>query len=1181
MFDSGPESWFSKKPRWMIAPLLVACFLATKPQNSQAQQPDPRPVTAETPKESSGTEPQKTEPVKSPGDDKEGKNPGWIREQTIYVPFHKLRELFEAPGRGVYIPYERFQELWTKARASLEPVKPPAPPVNSVIASMESDARVEGDVVLVKSTLSLDLLGKEWHEALLRLGDVAIRSAKLDGAPARIVSRPNEGYVLLVEPRTDGKESGLRTLEIEFAKAHEKTGGVQRVSFQTPSAVVHKWTIRVPGKANRVQAKPSVASRDLAVEGAEETKIEAFLGPTLQVDLEWNAKAEGASGLEALVSVESRQEVSIEENAHLTKANIQYQISRAPVTQLQLRVSSDHKVVNVADANVKQWDVQPDGGGQLLKVDLFEPATKSQSLLVELERFFDKTPTEPVDLAQITVVNASRQQGMILLRAPESIRADVARRVGLSRVDASQLGLDPSGRPWTLALRHSTSAWSAALSVKAVEPRVVADTLTEVYLEPEMESVDWLGMLEVSRAGVFQLEAKLPTGFTVRDVVGRPAPGFEAAQVESHRVEGSDPTKLTIQLGRQSIGRLAVMARLERRLEGDAALSNPGAQSTTTFETPRFVGPMFEHGKSFVVFHAPSSLRVNPKAPSGMRPIAIETIPLLNASTRDGRFPNLQAIFGYAVYQPVASLTIDGERRQPQATVRQALMIEVDSGVAKHKAIFEYEVRYGGLKTLRLDLPTSVAQKTRGQINGDPIEPAPADVENGYIAYQLRADGEFTGNFAIELNWEEKLKELKPGESQPLEVPRLIPRGVDRAWGQLAIAKAPSMDVTPADDGDGLRPIDPDQELITKYDKSVSRAYEFLDKWALKLNLSRFELGDVKRLSIERAYIRAVVTRSKQLTYQCFFRVRSLSQRLPIKLPDGVDLSTAFDTQPLFVDGKPVTLEREGSQLFVPLTGQTSQTPAIVELRYTMDGDASHLELPQFEDGIALQKVYLTAYLPREQRVLHANGPWEDLAVSRLGWNDLSRNDADFSYERTSDANLADWVREGLSIPTRMDSFAVDGVAYRFATVHPAQGPESALGLWSTNRAVFASIIWIGFLAAALVLVTRRFRERLFFLAIVFVGASAVSMFWPRLAIAFLESWWWLLVWSILAIWIAAWLLELWNKPPRLPIGSPFARRRGSASDSHPDFKESTQESSEGESAVKAGEASEGGDTHA
>ena len=53
------------------------------------------------------------------GDD----NPNSLNEQTIYVPYEKLRETFERDGRGVFLPYDKFQQLWKQARQN-QPKKP-------------------------------------------------------------------------------------------------------------------------------------------------------------------------------------------------------------------------------------------------------------------------------------------------------------------------------------------------------------------------------------------------------------------------------------------------------------------------------------------------------------------------------------------------------------------------------------------------------------------------------------------------------------------------------------------------------------------------------------------------------------------------------------------------------------------------------------------------------------------------------------------------------------------------------------------------------------------------------------------------------------------------------------------------------------------------------------------------
>ena len=41
------------------------------------------------------------------------------REQTIYIPYTKLRQIFEKEGRGVFVPYDEFQRLWKAAQSAL------------------------------------------------------------------------------------------------------------------------------------------------------------------------------------------------------------------------------------------------------------------------------------------------------------------------------------------------------------------------------------------------------------------------------------------------------------------------------------------------------------------------------------------------------------------------------------------------------------------------------------------------------------------------------------------------------------------------------------------------------------------------------------------------------------------------------------------------------------------------------------------------------------------------------------------------------------------------------------------------------------------------------------------------------------------------------------------------------
>ena len=101
------------------------------------------------------------------------------REQTIYIPYEKLRQTFEKDGRGVFIPYERFQELWKAARAQERKPAEVKPPTPAVITMADSEATVGKEVVRVAARLKIDLLASGWVEVPLRLEDAGVISASL------------------------------------------------------------------------------------------------------------------------------------------------------------------------------------------------------------------------------------------------------------------------------------------------------------------------------------------------------------------------------------------------------------------------------------------------------------------------------------------------------------------------------------------------------------------------------------------------------------------------------------------------------------------------------------------------------------------------------------------------------------------------------------------------------------------------------------------------------------------------------------------------------------------------------------------------------------------------------------------------------------------------------------------
>jgi hypothetical protein len=1034
-----------------------------------------------------------------------------VREESIYIPYTKLREVFEKEGRGVFLPYEKFQALWQAARDSGRLPAEARPPVDALLLEVENKATVSKDVLKVSAVARIEVLKEGWVEVPLRLGDVALTQAALDDRPARIVS-DGDGYKLLIEKK--GREPQQFTLKLEFAKAYTKAPGQNSVAIDTPQAPVSKWEVRIPESGVKVNIQPLLAATEVppaAGAKAEETVVLAFVGAAPTVRIDWTPKAEGAKGLEALASVKVEEEVRIDEGVTRTRARLAYEISRAELTRLEVEVPADQKVVNVFDANVREWSVAPAEAAQKISAQLFEPAKQAQNLVVELEKFGGEViaPQPPpagaeaqpraagpqaADIAApvVRALGVGRQQGVVVVQVAPGLRAEAARQSGLSQLDAGDLPPALAKGKWNFSYRYAALPFDLALRVEKVQPRILADSFVEVRLGAEGLSERLLTVYTIERAGVFRLEFDVPEGYDVRSVRGAQGPGgAEAAQIDSHHLEGEKKTRLVVNLSRKALGKAGVEVQLYKALHEPDLLAPTGKAAAIPLVIPRVAPAGVERETGRLVVYAPESLTVNPTAAAGLRSIPVaEALQGSGGAAPSG--PD-RSVLAFAYTQEPVTLALAAERRKPQVTVGQLLVGRIDSGVVKYESTLFYEVLYSGVKSLRLDVPKDLAADIRvvtDRIRRQTLEDAqrPKDTPEGYEAWSLAGEAEFMGKVTVRLAWERAIDKLDVGKSVALTIPRLVPRDVYRAWGQIVLAKAETIDVQEsAEPGKvaGLRPIDPQNDLMPGASvPSAARAFEFHDEWALAVVATMYKLEDVKRTSIERALVRTVVTLGERWPVQALYRMRSARQRLLVKLPAGV----AFDTEPLRLGGRPVPLERgeaEGASFFVPLVGQKADEPFLLELRYTVPAGTLRVECPAFPEEPAVQKVYLSVYLPKDWDYLGSTGPWTD----EIAWRFTPAGLRPLAHQ--TDASLiTGWVREGLAVQGNPEeNFPTDGRQYLFSTVGAADPPAGALRLVAVDHTWLAAGVVAVILAIGVILTFTRAAVRL-----VAAGALAVLL---------------------------------------------------------------------------------------
>ncbi len=351
-------------------------------------------------------------------------DPGTKNEKTIYIPYDKLKDVFQREGRGVFLPYDQFQKLWQEARSNNNRQKPEVSPVDVILVSAENNATIEKEVMVVRAIISVEMLRSGWQKIPLHLNDSAILTATVNKEPARIVHDPANGYSLLFQNK-ETKSTRIQ-VELEYAKAIEKTPGQNSVSFMAPQAPVNKWLIRIPDAGVKVQVDPMLATTETPLNKSNETdkptgtEVLAFVGVSPNIRIRWVPKSEGATGMTTLANVQVQHRIAIEEGMARTTSQFFYTIDRSELSQLSIALPPEQKVINVFDPNVRKWSVQAGNTEQAIApkliVELFESAKQAQNLLVEMESTLDSKSGASLAISNFDCLDANRQQGVLAVK---------------------------------------------------------------------------------------------------------------------------------------------------------------------------------------------------------------------------------------------------------------------------------------------------------------------------------------------------------------------------------------------------------------------------------------------------------------------------------------------------------------------------------------------------------------------------------------------------------------------------------------------------------------------------------------------------------------------------------------------------------------------------------------------
>ncbi|HVW02114.1 MAG TPA: hypothetical protein VHB77_17315, partial [Planctomycetaceae bacterium] len=210
----GWRTYRVRRPMWAApsATLLVALALGLSANTARAQDPVAAPAAQQAP-------PQVAPRVDVP----------FGGRQAVIVPYEEGTDPLKA--EKIYLPYERFVELWNQAHPDrlLQTSAPVDGLVDEALYAIEVVPFKEGQPARANVTARIVLTSfrKDQIQLALPLGRVAFQSAQLDGKSAALITPPEADKPL--EVAVTGV--GPHVLDLKFAVAVERIGPAGRLAL--------------------------------------------------------------------------------------------------------------------------------------------------------------------------------------------------------------------------------------------------------------------------------------------------------------------------------------------------------------------------------------------------------------------------------------------------------------------------------------------------------------------------------------------------------------------------------------------------------------------------------------------------------------------------------------------------------------------------------------------------------------------------------------------------------------------------------------------------------------------------------------------------------------------------------------------------------------------------------------
>ncbi|WP_395749422.1 hypothetical protein [Prosthecobacter sp.] len=780
------------------------------------------------------------------------------RERRVYVPFDELEKVFKDGGKGVFLPYREFLDLWNELSLKREETEK-APPAEAVLAKAEYTGRVEGDSVILEAKITAESFKKGW--VLLPFTEKAVPGIGEASTGKAVLRSRSDGSDLMLP------EKGVYEITLKIYAPIIRTSGRSRVTLNLPRAAVSRLSLTVPGEGLEFQLEPAAAFTTQVAGG--QTQFACFFGAASQQDIAWKS-AQAVTQMSPLVLAENKLTTQIGIGSVATTADIALRILRAPINELKIAIPADQEILGVTGAGIKEWKIEtgpiagnPAQARKTIVILPEKPLRDDYSLQLQLEGPVAKLPSE-VSVPDIEIVGAAQAHGEVVLGAESQL--DVTPKT----LTSATRSLAGDSRSQVGTFRILRQPYKLTLDVAEAKPQVEATSLTKLSVRREAASLTADFSYVVRRVGIFEARLTPPADWNITDVKG---------QIESWNLDGTD---LVIKLPKQTVGdfKFTVTARQTR------------PQATADVVLPVFTPQNVTRHEALVGATIHSSLEPNTKELGGFQQEDVSAVRLQSE-------PNATEIaFRYRDAAKPATLSL--KSRSSQVSVEVLTLVEVKEQSTRHSWTLAFDVAYAATDRFILAVPKDVADQIRfvdqqvKEINKAYQPPQPITLPDAasYILWEVILRSERQGSFSLTLNLERPIT-LEAGKTGKFDLLHVHVPGAFQETGQVAVVKAPSLEIRKAEP-ETLEEIDA-RELRGELQRTgVFLAYKYRSlPIKLGVELAKNSFIPVPQAVITHAALTTAVATDKAQTTEVIYWVKNNDlQFLVVRLPQGSRLQS-------------------------------------------------------------------------------------------------------------------------------------------------------------------------------------------------------------------------------------------------------------------------------------------------